>query len=164
MNSDIENVKFIISMQNSTFLNYTKLNKIYGYKLGQKIESNSTYTYSSGGVAVGTTAGKIAGRALQIMTLLAFLISIKIAFTLLKLFQMLEFLALFNITYPENVRSFLEIFSVSYPISLIPNPFSFLQVFNDICAEDEANQYINEEVECQVLKKSGTIISLFILY
>jgi hypothetical protein len=126
-------------MQNSTFLNQTKADKIYGYELGQKIESNKTYTYSGDAAAFGTTAGKIAGRVLQVMTLLAFLLSLKLAFTLLKLFQMLDFLTLFSITYPENVTSFLEIYNVSYPISLIPNPFSFLKVFNDVCEVDNDN-------------------------
>lgn len=90
---------------------------------GRTLESDQKYTYSTEGVETTQQVASAMSKGFQILSIVAILVSFKVALMMLKLFQMLEFLTLFNVNYPTNVRVFLSAFSLGNPIKNIPNPF-----------------------------------------
>ena len=76
---------------------------------------------------------------------------------MLKLFQMLEFLTLFNVNYPTNVKVFLSQFSLGNPIKNIPNPFK--NFYNEHCSPSEV-EFVGDDISCQILDNSGPLLAV----
>ena len=159
LNSDLEEAELFITMQHPTYLNQTHENVVRRYRDSQKIESVARYSYSNNGVENAKTLAQGIGFGAKIITFLGFAISFKLALALLKLFQMLEFLTLFSIRYPDNVKAFLNIFNYANPLNVLPNPFKFMKLYNDHCEEQEI-RYISEDIDCQILQNSGGLIGV----
>jgi hypothetical protein len=110
-------------------------------------------------VGISESVAQGIGLGARIVTVLGFAISFKLALALLKLFQMLEFLTLFSIRYPDNVKAFLNIFNYANPLNMLPNPFKSMRLYNDHC-EAEEDRYISEDIDCQILQNSGGLIGV----
>lgn len=149
-------------MYNASYLNQTYQNVVRGYKEGQKIESNEKYTFSIDAIQSGKTAGVVVGVTAKVFTAVGMAVSLKFSLALLKLFQMLEFLTLFSIRYPDNVKAFLLIFEHQTPLKDIPNPFKKLRLYNTHCQVIE-NKFVGEEIDCQLYKNSGGLLALLAL-
>lgn len=110
----------------------------------------------------GKAIGAAMGLGARVVTIVGFAISFKLSLALLKLFQLLEFLTLFSFRYPDNVKAFLAIFNQANPMNLLPNLFSFFNLFNDHCKLPEVI-FISEEIDCQILQNSGGLIGILVL-
>lgn len=83
------------------------------------------------------------------------------------MFQMIDFLTLFSIRFPDNVKAFLEIFNIANPLKMIPNPFKNLNLYDNNCETDAPTEEETDSLEdpdCQILRTSGGYVALFIVF
>ena len=77
--------------------------------------------YNSASTAQIKTAGTVAATVTTAVTAGLMIFTFPIALTLIKLFQMIDFLMYVNVDLPVNVQEFLDIFD-QHLLNLIPNP------------------------------------------
>lgn len=79
---------------------------------------------------------------------------------------MIDFLTLFAVRFPDNVKAFLEIFNIANPLKIIPNPFKNLKLYDDNCESENLEDTESgslEDPDCQILRTSGGYVALFIV-
>ena len=110
-------------------------------------------------VAVGTTV------VITIATILSSLVSINYAIILIKIYQMLDFMLLYNIRYPPNFQHFISLFKTTNPLKLLPDIFSY--IYDDSCAE-LGDKLIDQDMGCQFFSNCGEslilIMFVFVCY
>lgn len=112
--------------------------------------------YISATEAQVKTAADSTQTSLKIFLGASFIFSIPMAFVLLKIFQMIDFMVLFNVKHPRNLSFFLSILSQS-AIDDLPNVFKFLS--DDSC-RIKKSRFIDEEISCQVFSDLGNYFFL----
>lgn len=103
-------------------------------------------------------AADSASSSLKVFLGASAVVSLPMAFVLLKIFQMIDFMVLFNVKHPRNLSLFLSILSQS-ALDDIPNLFKFLS--DDSCSVKKA-RFLDEGISCQVFSDLGNYFVLFL--
>lgn len=126
-------------------------------------EKKTNTKIKSGSVAGLNAAGTVASNSMNIAMLLMMLLNFPIAIALMKIYQMMDFMLLYNVEYPMNLRRFLETFKGQNLMKYIPNYFTGLT--DETCLE-MGDKFIEQDMSCQFLSNapdSLTIILCFFL-
>ena len=92
---------------------------------------------------------------------IATLFSITFAMVLIKIYQLMDFMLLYNVDYPSNFDRFIEMFKNVFPLNLIPDVFESL--YDDTCSELGV-KFVQQDMGCQFLSNSGTSLSIFLCF
>lgn len=96
--------------------------------------------------------------ALSVVMILSFVLSASLAFILIKIFNMIDFLVLINVKHPSNLSAVFKILGTSM-FDDLPNVFEFL---TDETCHIGRIKFVEQDFSCQIFKNMGNYI-LFIL-
>jgi hypothetical protein len=143
----LENSQILIKPKKPEEIHTSSDDYYKGYKPGDEI-ADQVYNYSSKNRDIVEKAGKYTGFLVGILTAVALLFSLKYGFMLIKLYQLLEFLIMMNLTYPTNVVIFLKIFQRGNPLNFVPNFWAWLELSNNHCDFSVLKFIAEDDLEC----------------
>ena len=150
---------------NLTFKNVTQVvsAQIKGYYLSVEdktlqFEQLSRYLSSSESL---TTSGSVISSTTGVMLAIGSIVSFNYALTMMKIYQMMDYMLLYNVQYPSNFQKFLETFKTVDPLSVMPDIFEFM--YDDTCPE-LGDKFLTQEMGCQLLDNCHSTAMVFCTY
>ena len=100
------------------------------------------YPQKTGVDAIAESGG---GAAVSILTIVTFIASANYAIMLIKIYQMLDFMLLYNVVYPVNFQTFISIFRATNPLEQLPRLLNWLT--DDNCPQ-MGDKFEDQNMSC----------------
>ena len=106
-------------------------------------------------------AAKAISTATTIAMAIGSIVTFNYAMMMMKIYQMMEFMLLYNVAYPYNFQQFILLFKTIDPLSMLPDVFESL--YDDTCA-DLGEKFVLQNMGCQFLNNCGSTVFVILIF
>lgn len=108
-----------------------------------------------------STLGKVLSGGVGFASFLSLLVSVAYAVALIKIYQMMDFMLLYNVEYPANFKQFLEIFAQGNILEKAPDIFT---AFHDGHCPKMGDKFVSQLYSCQLFKNCSDTLLFFSIF